>query len=134
MDRGEDVLRMLLSTLMQAVVHAPVSAATEALHLEVLALLFSLLEAHDTDECEVHGGDDGADGLLSHRTFLQPLLVLCEGGEGKGESKEPAPSKLAFRLMHALLLHYCGRAERDDRDQQRKTQRDERPRGRRRSG
>ena len=121
MDRGEDVLRMLLSTLMQAVVHTPVSA--EALHVEVLALLFCLLEAHDADECDVHGGEDADDDELGHRTFLQPLLLLCEGSEGKGESKEPAPSKLAFRLMHALLLHYCERAKRDDGQQQRKTRR-----------
>ena len=115
-DRGEDVLRMLLSTLMQAVVHAPVTPQTEALHCEVLALLFCLLEAHDADECDTHSADTGDDSGLSHRTFTQPLLQLCEQvGEG-GAGEETSPSKLAFRLMHALLRHYCLRAERPEGD------------------
>ena len=115
-DRGEDLLRMLLSTLMQAVVHTPVETGTEALHGEVLALMFCLLEAHDGDECEVHGGDEGDDGGLSHRTFIEPLLTLCEQGETGKEAKEGEPSKLAFRLIHALLRHYSMRADKEDRE------------------
>ena len=119
-DRGEDVLRMLLSTLMQAVVHLPVERSTEALHREVLALMFALLEAHDVDECDVHSAEDADDDGLSHRTFLEPLVLICEASDHTAHSREPVPSKLAFRLMHTLLMHYCLRAQRDERDAARK--------------
>ena len=116
-DRGEDLLRMLLSTLMQACIHVPVTAGSSALHSQLLALLYCLMEAHDQDDCDRHCNGSQPDSPTEsgkstetlrvsacHATFLQPLLALSEG-ETAGSF-----SKLGFRLMHALLLHYTARA------------------------
>ena len=134
-DRGEDLLRMLLSTLMQAIVHTPVTAATGELHSALLALLFCLLEAHDQDTCQQHvegstcvtpTGRHAEQQLAStsHLTLHEALMaVSCELKKRQGlssaeedEQAEAEPlkiSKLAFRLVHSLLSHYALRGESD---------------------
>ena len=138
-DRGEDLLRMLLSTLMQAVVHTPVTPLTGELHSQLLALLFCLLEAHDQDTCQLHvegstcvtpSGRHVEKQLAStsHLTFHEALMaVSCElkkrqtssTGEEEEESRaeELSTSKLAFRLVHTLLSHYALRGEKEEQSQ-----------------
>lgn len=138
-DRGEDCLRMLLSTLSQSIIHIPVTSKTDEFHCELLALYFCLLESHDQDACLQHlngsvvasvnsspkprlASLSSSQSLLSasnsHQTFLVPLMTLAAdsngtgGGSGQPHSGDGkvVPSKLAFRLMHSLLLHYSLRA------------------------
>ena len=135
-DRGEDLLRMLLSTVMQAVVHTPVTPQTSELHSQLLALLFCLLEAHDQDTCQLHvegsqcvtpngGHVDKQLASTSHLTFHEALMtVSCElrkrqtrtvaedDEDAKGD--ELQISKLAFRLVHSLLSHYALRSEKEE--------------------
>ena len=139
-DRGEDLLRMLLSTLMQAIVHTPVTAQTADMHSQLLALLFCLLEAHDQDMCQNHvegstcvtpSGRHVEKQLAStsHLTFHEALMtVSCELKQSpttsKAEDGEDTKaddlliSKLAFRLVHTLLSHYALRGEKEEESQQ----------------
>ena len=138
-DRGEDLLRMLLSTLMQAIVHTPVTAQTGELHSQLLSLLFCLLEAHDQDTCQLHV--EGSTCVTptgrhlekqlastSHMTCHDALMtVSCESkrqqalseAEEDEETKEEELkiSKLAFRLVHTLLSHYALRGEKEEEGQ-----------------